>query len=199
MTTISGAVQSVSGSSATVTTDTGTTQVAFGPETTFARTVAASRGAVHVGDCIAVASTGQASPGEPVDARSVTVLGATCPPTPGSGVPTPGPGTAAPDLAGGGQSGSPGVPRPSPLPGPRGTITSIDGRTIDITPPGPLGLALRIRTSAATRFATASPATASDLATGDCVVVFGRLPGTTVDALTVTISAPVEGRCAVVT
>jgi hypothetical protein len=219
MSTVNGKIASVGADGVAVTTTSGTSNVAFGSATRFTTVATASRSDVKAGDCIAVTSKNGGFGATAVTATTVSITGTTKCPTmtqrtdglPGGGMPPGGevPGGDAPPQGGefgsgtsapnsGGPTGTPptGTPRRA-FGGAAGTVTSVSNSAINITSAN--GTPTTVTTTSDTTYSTRKSGTVSDATAGRCLAAFGQKSGTTLDAATVTISTPTNGKCATVT
>jgi hypothetical protein len=91
-------------------------------------------------------------------------------------------------------SGRPGSPTAG-FGGTLGTVTAVSGSTIVVKPVLGSQGNVTVHTTSATTFRKQQSAAASDVTTGRCLTAVGRKSGSVVDAYSVTISSPVNGRC----
>jgi hypothetical protein len=216
-TATSGKATAVSSSGVKVATGSGTTVVAWATSTRFTKVVAGSRSSVAVGDCITVSSgmhgSRSSADTSSVKARSVTVTSTSAcaarqgfaGPGPGaggvrpSGAPTTRPTTRPTGAPGGIGRGRGGFGAGGFAGGAIGTVTSISGAKIVVKTQGfgsTAATARTVTTTAATTYRVSSTATSAAVSAGQCIAAVGsKASDGTLDAQSITVSAPTAGAC----
>ncbi|HEX3825546.1 MAG TPA: hypothetical protein VHV79_13890 [Mycobacteriales bacterium] len=218
---VAGKVVSINSAGAQVQTSTGTSTVAWASSTRFSKIATISLAALVKGDCVTVSSTGNtARAASAITARTVSVTSTSgCARGlgragggfgGGSGGGAPGNGnfgSAAPFGSGGSPrplpsgSGSPGRGFGGPgfngqgFGGAFGTVASVSGSSFVVT--SLIGSKkVTVTTTPTTTFTATSSATQASLVTGTCASALGsKTSNGTVDALSITISTPTNGKC----
>jgi hypothetical protein len=222
---VSGKVTSVAGAIAKVQSTSTTSSVTWGSATTFSKVSAVSLASLAKGDCVVVTNAGTTTGASAavVTARTVSVTSTSgC----GQGFGTGGPGGGGGAPGGGFGSASPGggasaFPRPTGSPGsgggfgggggfsgggsgvPRlgadfGTVDSVAGSSLVLTSRF-ASRTVKVKITSSTTISATSATTSSALVTGACASAVGlKASDGTIDARTITISAPSNGKCTAV-
>jgi len=207
-----GTIESIDGSTITITTPMGdSTRVLTDGSTTFTKVARGALGDIEVGDNVTVMGT---SSGSTVTASRIIDAGTTADPGPGNGPGGGAPSGQAPAQAppdqlgqGNGTTGTPGANAPGANgtsgddtnqnrraggrgAGTRGVVTKIDGSTITITTTA--GGTATLNTSTDTQVTVHQPSSLAELRTGDSI----RAMGKTADDGTITADSVVSGAIA---
>jgi hypothetical protein len=215
--TVSGKILSISAAGAAVQSTNGTTTIAWATSTQFSKVSAVSLSSLAKGDCVTVATGAKsaAAAATKITATTVSVTSTSgCTQRGGfGGGGFPGGGTP-PSGSAGGSSSSP-RPFPTGSPGSRGgfggggfpgrgrgfggtfgTIASISKSSFVVT--SVFGsTTVKVKTTSSTTFTTTSSTTSAAIVTGQCASAIGtKTSNGTIDARTITISSPQNGKCA---
>jgi hypothetical protein len=188
---VNGLIASVAGNSIQVTKEDNTNAAVNFTSTTKVTEVApATLSDVTTGSCIIVRPTTEVQGAQPVTAESVRVspsVNGTCPPAKQSGhgsTSTPPPGSPTPAPA-----------KPKPM---RGSVASVTGNTITVAGTDASGNTTQtpVTVDDKTRYSKLTTATPDAIVQGKCVNARGTLDnGGTLQATTIKLRAPVDGKC----